>query len=336
MNRRQVIAALAGVVATAVTGAAVARRSTRSRDGQRTVRVGVMSNLTHAPLLAGLGSGRIQAELTPLGVRLETRVFRAGPRVTEALIGDAIDIGTAGPAPVVIHHARHRGGGGLRITGGVCSGGASLVVTERSNIQKVSDLRGKRVAVTQLGTTQDIALRSSIRDAGLREAASGGDVTVLAIANATILDQMRHGDLDAAWLPEPWATRVVSEVRATRLLDERDLWPGRRFATAVVATTGATADAKPAWLDRFTRALGGEVERLITADAEGRRETLREAHEELKRHVGNPGSFAIFEKAAAFVDFTPDPIRASVERFGEAATSFGFCPAHATEGLFIS
>lgn len=335
MNRRQVIAGLAGVVATAVTGAAVARRSTRSRDGQRTVRVGVMSNLTHAPLLAGLGSGRIQAELAPLGVTLETRVFRAGPRVTEALIGDAIDIGVAGPAPVVIHHARHRGGGGLRITGGVCSGGASLVVAERSHIQKVSDLRGKRVAVTQLGTTQDIALRSYMRDAGLRDAALGGDVTVLAIANATILDQMRHGDLDAAWLPEPWATRIVREVRATRLLDERDLWPGRRFATAVAATTGATADAKPAWLDRFMRALDGEVDRLITADAEARRETLREAHEELKRHVGNPGSLAIFEEAAAFVDFTSDPIRASVERFGEAATSFGFCPAHATEGLFI-
>lgn len=337
MNRRQVIAGLAGVVATAVTGAAVARRSTRSRDTQRTVRVGVMSNLTHAPLLAGLGSGRIQAELAPLGVTLETRVFRAGPRVTEALIGDAIDIGTAGPAPVVIHHARHRGGGGLRITGGVCSGGASLVVTERSHIQRIADLRGKRVAVTQLGTTQDIALRSAMRDAGVRDAASGGDVNVLAIANATILDQMRHGDLDAAWLPEPWATRIVSEVRgATRLLDERDAWPGRRFATAVVATTGATADANPAWLDRFMRALGSEIDRVVTADGEGRRETLREAHEELKRHVGNPGSFAIFEKAAAFVDFTPDPIRASVERFGEAATSFGFCPAHATEGLFIS
>jgi NitT/TauT family transport system substrate-binding protein len=191
-----------------------------------------------------------------------------------------------------------------------------------------SDLRGKRIAVTQIGTTQDIALRVFIRDAGLRDTASGGDVTVLAISGATILDQMKRGELDGAWLPEPWATRIVTELGAVRLVDERELWPARRFSSAILASRAA--DASSPLLALLSRALEEEITR---ASADPLR-TLAEAHAELKRHVGNPGSLALFQKAVAFVDFTADPLRESIERFGDAAASFGLCPASPATALF--
>ncbi|MBX3222593.1 MAG: ABC transporter substrate-binding protein [Labilithrix sp.] len=325
IGRRALLGGLAGAVAAGAAVSAVARRRS---SGERVFRVGVMSNLTHAPMLAGLGSGRIALALAP--ARVETRVFRAGPRVTEALIGGAIEAGTAGPAAVVVHHARHaRGGrGGLRVLSGACSGGASLIVTRASGIARAADLRGKRLAVTQIGTTQDVALRSFLRDAGLREAAAGGDVTVLAIAGATILEQMRRGDLHGAWLPEPWATRIVGDLSAVRLVDERDLWPGRRFATAVLTTRAA--DAADPLMVRLSRALDDEVARAL----DDPRATLAEAHAELTRHVGNPGAFGVFEEAARFVDFTADPLRASIERFGDAAAALGLCPPRPSDGLF--
>lgn len=328
ISRRALLGGIVGVAATAAAGTAVARRASDGRE--RVLRVGVMANLTHAPLIAGLGTGRIARALAP--VRVETRVFRAGPRVTEALIGGAIDAGTAGPAPLVVHHTRHAGrnGGGLRILGGCCSGGASFVVGRTSGIARPSDLRGKRVAVAQIGTTQDVALRELIRNAGLRDAASGGDVDVLAISAATILDQMRRGELHGAWLPEPWATRIVDELSAVRLVDERDLWPGGRFATAVLASRAEDAATDPA-LALLARALEEEVARA----APDPRVTLTEAHTELKKHVGNPGSFATFERAAKFVDFTADPLRASIERFAETAASFGLCPRRPVTDLFV-
>src|SRR5689334_969498 len=114
MNRRVFLAALGGLAVTTAAGIAIGRRS----DPSRVLRVGVMANLTHAPLLAAIGSGRLARALAP--VELEVKIFRAGPRVTEALLGNAIDVGTAGPAPIVIQHARHAGGGGgLSIRGGV-------------------------------------------------------------------------------------------------------------------------------------------------------------------------------------------------------------------------
>lgn len=327
ISRRALLGGIVGAAATAAAGTAVARRSARS--GERVLRVGVMANLTHAPMIAGLGSGRVARALAP--VRVETRVFRAGPRVAEALIGGAIDAGTAGPAAVVVHHARHAtsSGGGLRILTGCCSGGASLVVRRDGGITRPSDLRGKRIAVTQIGTTQDIALRVFIRDAGLRDAASGGDVSVLAISGATILDQMKRGDLHGAWLPEPWATRVVTELSAVRLVDERDLWPAKRFSTAVLATRTEDGRTDPI-LALLSRALEEEVARAVSdPDA-----TLAEAHAELTKHMGNPGSLELFRRAARFVDFTTDPLRESVERFAEAAASFGLCPPRAIAGLF--
>ena len=312
MDRRAFLAGVAGVAATAATGVALGRRRD---DGA--LRVGVMANLTHAPLLAGLSSGRIARALSP--VPIESLVFRAGPRVTEALIGDAIDVGTTGPAPAVVHHARHSAGssGGLRIIGGCASGGASLVVTRSSRIAKPEDLHGKCLAVTQIGTTQDLALRSYLAARGLRDEIAGGDVRVIAVAGATILAQMKSGDLEGAWLPEPWATRIVRELGAVRFIDERDLWEGRRFSTAVLT---ARADrAHDVRVTRLAAALEDEVARALREPTT----TREEAYAELRRRIGNPGSRADFDVAWSFIDFTSDPLRSTVVELGRRATALG-------------
>ena len=106
------------------------------------VRVGFMTNLTHGPMIAGVASGRFEKAL---GVAVVARSFRAGPRVLEALLGDAIDAGTAGPSAIVFNHARHPAGT-LRVLSGCSSGGASLVVTRTSGIAGPVDLRGKVLA----------------------------------------------------------------------------------------------------------------------------------------------------------------------------------------------
>jgi NitT/TauT family transport system substrate-binding protein len=197
--------------------------------------------------------------------RIRTSIFRAGPRVTEALLGDAIDAGTAGPAAIVVHHVRHTRGdrSGLRVLGGCASGGASLVVRRGSRIASADDLHGKRLAVTQIGTGQDVSLKTYLRTRGLRPTTAGGDVSLVAISTATILEEMRRGRLDGAWLAEPWATRLCDELGAIRLVDERDLWPERRFATAVLATVRARAHDPR--IHALARALSDEVDRAVRA-----------------------------------------------------------------------
>jgi NitT/TauT family transport system substrate-binding protein len=325
VSRRTFLGSALAAVATVAAGVAIGRKS----DASQVLRVGVMANLTHAPMLAGLSSGRIAQALAP--VSIESRVFRAGPRVTEALIGDAIDVGTTGPAPAVVHHARHSSGGrgGLRILSGCSSGGASLIVTQRSRISAAEHLHGKSLAVTQIGTTQDLALRSYLADHALKDTTAGGDVRVMAVTGATILAQMKSGELDGAWLPEPWATRVVRELDAVRFIDERDLWPERRFSTAVlVARADRAADVA---VKRLALALEDEVARALRDP----KATRDEAYAELARRIGNPGKRADFDTAWAFVDFTTDPVRSSVEELGRRAKRLEIIPASTgIEGLF--
>ncbi len=291
------------------------------------IRIGLLSNLTHAPVLAGLASGRIAKALAP--VRVESRVFRAGPRVVEALGGLAIDFGVSGPAPLVIAVAHH-GPDALRVTTGCASGGASLVVSRESNATTAAGLHGKALAVTQLGSTQDVSLRKYLRAHGLDATTRGGDVTMHALAASDIRAQMMKGRIDGAWLPEPWATRFVRELGATRLVDERDLWPKGQFASALVVARGAFLRARAGDAARLTAAIADEIDR-----ARRDPETARtEAYDAIQHLTTNAGKRAWFDEAWGKIEFTSDPLQVAVESFAADAASLGVMPHVECAGLF--
>ena len=56
-------------------------------------------------------------------------------------------------------------------------------------------------------------------------------MTIAPQENSQTLDLFKAGQLDGAWLPEPWASRLVVDAGAHVLLDEKDLWPDGDFVT---------------------------------------------------------------------------------------------------------
>jgi len=298
-------------------GAAALLAGCRART-KDVLRLGFMTNLTHAPVIAGIASGRFERAL---GVAVEARSFRAGPRVLEALMGDAIDVGSAGPSAIVYTNARH-GAGTLRLVAGCCSGGASFVVAPASRIAGWEDLRGKTLATTQIGTTQDISLRKYLHQHGYVPGERGGDVAVTALDAATILTEMRRGALDGAWLAEPWATRLVREVGAVRLVDERDLWPDRAFPTALVVARGDYGREHPARIAKLGEAMGEEVDRARRLPDE----TRAVVGDELGRLLGKRLPDALLAEAWGYVDFTRDPLLNALDVIAGDATTLGLAP----------
>jgi len=288
-----------------------------------TVRLGYLANLTHAPALVAVASGRIARALP--GVKIETRTFRAGPRVCEALLGNAIDIGVSGPGPVVSMHARHQGNP-LALVSGVTSGGASLVVLPR--IQRASDLAGKRVATPQIGSTPDVSLRKWLGRNGLVTKERGGDVAVDALASADILAQMRRGAIVGAWLPEPWATRIVMELNAVRLVDERDLWTEHRFPTALIVVRRPFLVARKTETDAVVRAIQEEVARAKTDPT-----MPPAAFAEIKRLTGKGLPKPVMDASWARLDFTTDPIPSALAQMAEDARELGYVPRADVRGL---
>ena len=171
--------------------------------------------------------------------------------------GGAIDLSYIGPTPSVTGYAS-TGGTLLRVVSGATSGGAQLVV--RSGITNVRDLKGKKVATPQLGNTQDVALRSWLKDNGLPTTLSGGgDVMVVPTENATTVSLFKRGQIDGAWLPEPWASRLVLEAGAHVLVDEKSLWPGGKFVTTNIIASQKFLNEYPGTVRSVIQANNGAI-----------------------------------------------------------------------------
>ena len=132
----------------------------------------------------------------------------------------------------------------VRIIAGAVSGGAQLIVRDGRRHQLAADFANKKVATPQLGNTQDVALRTWLKSNGLNAQEQGGNVTVIPTANADTLTAFQKGDIDAAWVPEPWGTRLIQEAGGKLFLDEKTLWPNGQFATTnVIVADGLPREA---------------------------------------------------------------------------------------------
>ncbi|MEU8466308.1 aliphatic sulfonate ABC transporter substrate-binding protein [Streptomyces sp. NPDC029003] len=207
---------------TAATGTAADAKKLSASE----VRIGYFPNLTHATALVGLQEGLIEKELN--GTKIKPQSFNAGPSEIEALNGGSLDIGFIGPSPSINGYVKSKGQN-LRIISGSASGGVKLVVNP-DKIKTLDDLKGKKIATPQKGNTQDVAFLNWISEKGWKvDPESGkGDVSVVRTDNKVTPDAFKQGSIDGAWVPEPTASKLVSDGGSV-LLDETSLWPDKKF-----------------------------------------------------------------------------------------------------------
>ena len=91
-----------------------------------------------------------------------------------------------------------------------------------SEITSASDFAGKKIAAPQIGNTQDVSLRNYLSENGLQPKERGGSVTVYNIPNPDIYTLFVKGEVDGAWVAEPWATILETELDGKRLFYEED------------------------------------------------------------------------------------------------------------------
>jgi NitT/TauT family transport system substrate-binding protein len=282
----------------------------------KTLRLGFFPNLTHAPALVGLQEGLFKSALKDLGVTVTPTAFNAGPDAISALFGGSLDITYIGPNPTINGYAES-GGEAVRVIAGAASGGAALVV--RPGITSAADLKGKKIATPQLGNTQDVALRYWLTDQGLTsDTEGGGDVSIVPQANAEGLTAYSTGQIDGAWVPEPWVSEYL-KAGAEVLVDETDLWPDGQFVTTNVIVRTEFLAEHPDVVEAF---LTGHVAALaaIEEDPAGSAEA---ANASLQSLTGSSLAPDVLERAFSEVDFTADPLPATLQASAEHAVAVG-------------
>jgi len=279
------------------------------------LRLGYFANVTHAAALIGVDQGLFADELGD--TELSTQVFNAGPDVVEAVFAGALDAAYIGPSPAINAYGQSDGDA-VRIISGAASGGAQLVV--RDGIDSVDDLNGTTLATPQLGNTQDVALRSWLTDEGLENSVEGGgDVTIAPTANADTLALFQSGDLDGAWLPEPWASRLVLEAGAHVLVDERDLWPDGEFVTTNIIVRTEYLEQYPETVAALLRGHVAAVQ-LATDDPD----TAKAAVNAGLEAAGSSALDAeVLDRAWSNLTVTYDPLASTLEEEAQHAVDAG-------------
>ena len=313
--------------AAAATTAGQSDTTAPDNDEPATLRLGFFPNVTHAPALVGIGEGVFAKQLGD-NVTLETTAFNAGPAAVEALFAEALDASFIGPNPAINAFAKSHGEA-IRIVSGTTSGGAFLVV--KPEITSAADLKGKKLASPQLGGTQDVALRAWLADNGLKtDAQGGGDVSIAPQENAQTLDAFKQGTIDGAWLPEPWATRLVQEGGGKVLLDERDLWPdGQWVTTHLIVRTDYLKDHPQVIRDL----LAGLVESVDLAnnDPAG---SQKAANDQIEAVTGKRVNDAVLSASWDNLEFTVDPIASSLQTVADNATKVGLLDKTDLAGIY--
>ena len=282
------------------------------------VRIGFFANLTHAPALVAQQLRLFEQNLNREGTQVEYVLFNAGPAVIEAMKGGAIDVAYIGPNPSITGY-NSTNGTLLKVVSGATSGGAYLVV--KPGINTVADLRGKKIATPQLGNTQDVALRSWLKTQGLQTTvAGGGDVTVIPTENAQSLTLFKRGDIDGAWVPEPWASRLVLEAGAKVLLDEKMLWPpSGQYVTTNIIASQPFLNQYPGTVRSILQANNTAI-RYIAANVLKSKDIVQE---QITKWTGKPLPDAVINRSWGNVRFTWDPLPLTLKQGADDAVSVG-------------
>ncbi|GGX07205.1 lipoprotein [Streptomyces malachitofuscus] len=291
------------------------------------VRIGYFPNLTHGTALVGVQEGLLQKELG--GTQIKASTFNAGPSEIEALNAGSIDIGWIGPSPSINGYTKS-GGRKLRIVGGSASGGVKLVVNP-DKIKTLDDLEGRKIATPQLGNTQDVAFLNWIAEKGWKvDAQSGrGDVSVVRTDNKITPDAYKSGSIDGAWVPEPTASKLVSQ-GAEVLLDEADLWPDKKFVITNIIVRQAFLKEHP---DVVEAVLRGSVRTnaWINANPDKAKASANTALEKLS---GKALPADVIDPAWKSITFLDDPLASTLDSQAEHAVQAGLLDKPDLQGIY--
>jgi NitT/TauT family transport system substrate-binding protein len=297
------------------------------------LKLGYFGNVTHAPALVGVSKGFIAGELG--STKLSTQVFNAGPAAIEALNAGAIDATYIGPNPAINSFVKS-GGESINIIAGAAAGGAQLVV--KPEIKSAADLKGKTLASPQLGGTQDVALRAWLASQGYKTNVDGsGDVAINPTENAQTLKLFQDGKLDGAWLPEPWASRLVLTAGAKVLVDEKDLWDGSlsgkpgEFPTTILIVNQKFAADHPDTVTALLKGHGKSVEWLTAAPAGEKATAINAA---LKEAAGAELKADVIDRSLKNIVFTVDPLAGTYQKLLADGVTAGTTKQADINGIF--
>jgi len=307
-----------GIVGVIIVIPAVSVLSIDETTYENKLRIAYFPNIGHAIPIVGMEKGFFANQIGN-ETKIETRVFDSGPQAIESLFSNSIDVAYVGPGPA-INGFLNSENNNLKILSGAASGGASFIVHPNSEINSASDFAEKKIAAPQIGNTQDVSLRHYLSENGLKPAEKGGSVIVYNISNPDIYTLFVKGDIDGAWVAEPWATILETELGGKRLFHEEELWPNKEFASVLLIANSDYVEKNPKLISNLL----SSHDETVTWINNNPKETRIIFNQFLVDTFGQSLSDDVIDIALSHLEITSDPVSNSVYVFAERANELGY------------
>ncbi len=194
-----------------------------------TVKVGALRLSSTAPIFIGMDKGFFEAE----GIKVEPVWFKAAAPIAVAMASGDIDVGATGLTAALYNSIAQ----GMKITIVADKGRewpgykltAIIVNPEqwKAGVRDLKDLKGKRVGITQIGSTFHYILGNLLEKKGM----SFQDVKVVPLGSvASMRDTVITQQIESAFLVQPHITAVEKEGKAHVLL-----WAGDHLPYQIAA-----------------------------------------------------------------------------------------------------
>jgi NitT/TauT family transport system substrate-binding protein len=242
--------------------------SSASGDGSLTkVSVGVLSIAPSAAVQYGVDKGYFKKQ----GFDVEFQTGQGGAAMLPAVSAGSMDFAVGNPLSVLVAVDK---GLDMRIVSGFSNSIATgdditgVLVKKDSPVSSWKDLVGKTVSVNAVKTQGDLTVMEAV-------AKEGGDPKGVKFSEVPFPDaqaQLDRGNIDAAWVPEPFLTKMASDPNY-RLLgyNYQSVIPG--LPTMVAFTSGNYANAKAANVTKFKTAMKETLD-AVQKDPEGFRSAV--------------------------------------------------------------
>ncbi len=232
--------------------------SSQSGSGPETpnLTIGVLPIVDVAPVYLAEKEGYFKQE----GLTVKFQQAQGGAALIPAMVGGNIQIAFSNYVSLFL--AKNRGIDLNVIAEGVRAkpGFSGVFTMPGSPIKTPADLADKKVAVNTLNNVGDVAISAVLTDKGV-------DPKTLKFVEIPLPDMgptMQRGEIDAAWVVEPFTTSLKTTLNARAVIDPFT-GPTDGMAIAGYATLKRFADQNPKTIAAFRRALSKATAEANTA-----------------------------------------------------------------------
>jgi NitT/TauT family transport system substrate-binding protein len=218
-----------------------------SQVERSTVKISIMPTIDLAPFHLAVKNGFFKAE----GLTVEFSNAPSGAASVAKLVANEVDIAYSSYTPFFV--AKSKNAADIKLVADASSAGprsTMVLAMPNTSVKSIQDMTGKRVAVTAQGTISDLLTMSTLKTNQI-------DYKTIKWVTMPFPDtapRLQRGDVDAAFLTEPFITQAEKSVGAIPIFDAAT-GPTADFPTAGYGATAKFVQENPKTVAAFQRAM---------------------------------------------------------------------------------